>query len=62
MAESTPNQRSSVTESEYNIYGQPGYFTVNFTSPYMHQMSGFQSEEDAQAWIAETKLLVETYR
>lgn len=50
--------------SEYSIHGRPGHFTVNFTSPYnsLHQISGFQSERDAQAWIDETRLLVKTYR
>jgi hypothetical protein len=56
-----------VASSEYNIYGRPGHFTVNFTSPYnslhsLHQISGFKSEHDAQAWIDETRLLAKTYR
>ena len=53
-----------VASNEYNIYGRPGHFTVNFTSPYnsLHQISGFRSEHDAQAWINEARLLVKTYR
>jgi len=53
-----------VASNEYNIYGQPGYFTVNFTSPYnsLHQISGFKSEHDAQTWIDETRRLMKTCR
>jgi hypothetical protein len=53
-----------VASNEYNIYGQPGYFTVNFTSPYnsLHQISGFKSEHDAQTWIEETRRLMKTCR
>ena len=49
--------------NEYNIYGQPGHFTVNFISPHnsIHQISGFKTEDDAQAWIAEAKVLIEKF-
>jgi hypothetical protein len=55
--------RQYVASNEYNIYGRPGHFTVNFRSPYnsLHQISGFKSEHDARAWIDEARLLVKTY-
>lgn len=64
MAAHISDEPASVAHTQYNIYGRPGYFTVNFTSPYnsLHQISGFKSEHDAQAWIDETKLLIATYR
>jgi hypothetical protein len=63
MAE--PNVKDSVVHptSEYNIYGKAGYITVAFKSPYnsMHQISGFKTEDDAKAWIAETKAMIGMY-
>jgi hypothetical protein len=66
MPEQVSGERTSTAAAErYHIYGEPGYFTVNFTSPHnsLHQISGFKTEEDAHAWIAETKkLLFGAYR
>ena len=54
--------RQYLASKGYNIYGRPGHFTVNFTSPYnsLHQISGFKSEHDARAWIDEARLLEKT--
>ena len=63
MAE--PSSDESITQpfTEYNIVGQAGYITANFRSPYnsMHQISGFKTERDARAWIAEARLLIGRY-
>ena len=50
------------SNNEFNIYGQPGCFTVNFRSPYnaLHQISGFKTEDDAQSWVKETRRLIAT--
>jgi hypothetical protein len=63
MAESSVKDSVVHPASEYNIYGQAGYITVNFKSPYnsMHQISGFKTEDDAKAWIAETKAMIGMY-
>lgn len=63
MGKSSVGESMPKLESEYNIYGEAGYITVNFKSPYnsMHQISGFKSEDDAKAWIAETKALIGMY-
>jgi hypothetical protein len=64
MDETVLSERAAMVSNQYTICGQPGYFTVNFTSPHnaIHQITGFKSEDDAQAWIEETKRLVGTYR
>jgi hypothetical protein len=63
MADRISDERDSIVSDQYKIGGQPGCFTVNFTSPYnsIHQISGFKSEDEAQAWIAEAKLLIGMY-
>jgi hypothetical protein len=63
MADRISDERPSLVPDQYRIQGQPGCFTVNFRSPYnsMHQISGFKSEDEAQAWIAEAKLLIGLY-
>ncbi len=64
MADSVTDKAAVSSTDAYNILGQPGFFTVNFTSPLnsLHQISGFKTEDDAQAWIAEARRLVGTYR
>jgi len=63
MDEAGPDEKVSRICAEYNIYGEPGDFTAKFRSPYnsIHQISGCKTEDDARAWIAETKLLVSMY-
>ncbi|MGD0104713.1 MAG: hypothetical protein ABSC06_11820 [Rhodopila sp.] len=63
MDKAGSDDSASQLSAEYAIYGQPGDFTANFRSPYnsIHQISGFKTEDDARAWIAETKLLVSMY-
>jgi hypothetical protein len=63
MAEQSLDESSVCKLNVYNIYSQSGFFTVNFRSPYnsMHQISGFKTEDEAHAWIAETKLLMGMY-
>ena len=64
MAADIFDEPAFMASDQYKIYGSPGYFTVNFTSPYnsVHQISGFKSEHDARAWIEEARLLIKTYR
>jgi hypothetical protein len=64
MAEHVMETSATTTTSPYAISGEPGCFTVKFTSPHntLHQFSGFKSEDEAQAWIAETRVLAQTYR
>jgi hypothetical protein len=64
MAEHVMETIATTSASPYTIYGEPGCFTVKFTSPHntLHQFSGFKSEDDALAWIAETRVLAQTYR
>jgi hypothetical protein len=60
MTDSLSNKSALHPTTEYNVYGQAGCFTVDFTSSYnsIHQISGFKTEDDAQAWVAEARLLV----
>jgi hypothetical protein len=64
MTKNISDESAPPPPNEYNIYGRDGFFVVNFTSPYnsLHQISGFKTKDDAQAWIAEAKHLAETYR
>jgi hypothetical protein len=64
MADRISDERDSIVSDQYKIGGQPGCFTIHFRSPHnsMHQISGFKSEDEVQAWIAEAKLLIRTYR
>jgi hypothetical protein len=59
MPEQVSDECAPAPAHDYHIYERLGYFTVNFTSPQnsVHQINGFTSEEDAHAWIAETKKL-----
>jgi hypothetical protein len=63
MTDSMSDKSALRPTTEYNIYGQAGCFTINFASSYntMHQISGFKTEDVAQAWVAEARLLVGTY-
>jgi hypothetical protein len=63
MTDSMSDKSALRPTTEYNIYGQAGCFTINFSSSYntMHQISGFKTEDVAQAWVAEARLLVGTY-
>ena len=47
----------------YDIAGSPGQFTARFISPYntLHQTSGFQTKDEALAWINETGKLTRLY-
>jgi hypothetical protein len=64
MSDQITDGHRSCLPDDYIICGHTGYFTVSFTSPFnsTHQISGFKTEDDAQCWIAEAKLLVGTYR
>jgi hypothetical protein len=64
MSDHTSDGHRPRSHDDYIIHGHVGYFTVSFTSPFnsTHQISGFKTEDDAQSWIAEAKLLIGTYR
>jgi hypothetical protein len=63
VADHQTNNRAARSSSEYEIFSDGGVFAVRFNSPFnsIHRMSGFKTEDDAQAWIAEAKLLMRTF-
>jgi hypothetical protein len=64
MNEQASNERAAMASNPYSITGEAGHYTVKFQSPHnaVHQVSGFKSEDDAQAWITDTRRITKTSR
>ncbi len=52
-----PDEQTSNSFIERDITVDGDSFTARFTSPHntIHQVSGFKSEDEAQAWMAEAQ-------
>jgi hypothetical protein len=63
VTDPTADKAACAGHDDFNIIARAGLFTVNFRSPYnsLHQISGFKTEHDAQAWVAEARHLAATY-